>query len=236
MGRGKYDRYPVLAADLVRSKVDVIVAVGAAAIRAAQQATGTIPIVMSVVNDSVGSALVPSLARPGGNVTGLTIMAADLVGKQLGLRKELLPRVSRVVLLGNPVNPGTALQLQEAEAAARALGVRLQILEARAPREIDHAFAEMTRERPGALLTLDDAIFTNQLRQIAELAAKRRLPPIYGTVEYVEIGDLIPYGANRFELETGSAAGGVAEDTTTAESRSTLRTGDRRTLTACAAA
>ena len=202
---GKYERYSALAADLVRLKVDVIVVVGGAATRAAQQATGTIPIVMSVVNDPVGSGLVPGLAHPRGNVTGLTIMTSDLVGKQLGLLKELLPRISRVVLLGNPANPGTAPQVREAEDAAPALGVRVQILEARVPREIDDAFAAMTRERPGALLTLDDAIFTNQVRQIAELAAKQRLPAIYGTREYTEAGGLIAYGTNRLELERRAA-------------------------------
>jgi putative tryptophan/tyrosine transport system substrate-binding protein len=111
---GTYDRYPALAADLVCLQVDVIVTVGGAATQAAQQATRTIPIVMSVVIDPVGSGLVPSLARPGGNVTGLTVMASDLVGKQLELLKEVVPKVSRVALLWNPANPGSAPQLREA--------------------------------------------------------------------------------------------------------------------------
>src|SRR5881409_3933532 len=147
---GKYDRYPALAADLVRLKVDVIVPVGGAATQAVQQATRTIPIVMSVVIDPVGSGLVASLARPGGNVTGLTIMAPDLAGKQLQLLEELVPKVSRVALLTNPDNPASAPFLREAEAAARALGVRLQTLEARNSQEIDSAFAAMTREWAGA--------------------------------------------------------------------------------------
>ncbi len=176
---GQYDRYPALAADLVRSKVDVIVAMSGAATQAAQQATGTIPIVMSLVNDPVGSGLVASLARPGGNVTGLTIMSPDLVGKHLQLLKEMVPKVSRIALLRHPDNPASAAQLREAEAAAQALGVRLQTLEARGPQEIDSAFAAMTRERAGALLIIPDAVFGNQRRQIAELAAKRRLPSIY---------------------------------------------------------
>jgi len=140
---GKYDRYPALAAVLVRSKVDVIVAVSAAATQAAQQATRTIPIVMSLANDPVGSGLVPSLAHPGGNVTGISMMGPDLVGKQLQVLKEVVPKVSRVALLRNPTNPASAAQLREAEAAARALGVRLQTLEARVPLEIDSAFAAM---------------------------------------------------------------------------------------------
>jgi putative ABC transport system substrate-binding protein len=156
--------------------VDVIVAETGAATRAAQQATTTIPIVMSLVNDPVGSGLVASLARPGGNVTGLTIMSPDLVGKQLELLKEVVPKVSRVALLRHPDNPASAAQLREAEAAAQALGLRLQTLEARSPQEIDGAFAAMTRERAGALLVIPDTLFWSQRRQIVELAVKRRLP------------------------------------------------------------
>ncbi len=202
---GKYDRYHALAADLVRLKVDVIVAVGGAATQAAQRATRTIPLVMSVVIDPLGSGLVANLARPGGNVTGLSMMAPDLVGKQLEVLKEVVPKVSRVALLWNPANPGSAPQLREAEAAARALGVRLQTLEARVPQEIDSAFAAMTSERAGALVVLVDAIFTNQVRQIAELAAKRRLPSIYGQREYAEAGGLMVYSSNPLDLERRAA-------------------------------
>jgi putative ABC transport system substrate-binding protein len=202
---GKDDWYPALAADLVRLKVDVIVAVGGAATKAAQQATRTIPIVMSLVNDPLGSGLVPSLARPGGNITGISLMAPDLVGKQLGVLKEVVPKVSRVALLRNPANPASAPQLREAEVAARALGVRLQTLEARVPQEIASAFAAMTRERAGALVVLTDSIFTNQRRQIAELAAERRLPAVYGNTEHAEAGGLIAYGANFLDLERRAA-------------------------------
>jgi putative ABC transport system substrate-binding protein len=173
---GKDDRLPALAADLVRSKVDVIVADTGAASRAAQQATRTIPIVMSLFNDPVGSGLVASLARPGGNVSGLTIMSPDLVGKQLELLKEVVPKASRVALLRHPDNPASAAQLREAEAAAQVLGLRRQTLEARSPQEIDGAFAAMTRERAGALLVIPDTLFWSQRRQIVELAVKRRLP------------------------------------------------------------
>jgi putative ABC transport system substrate-binding protein len=202
---GKYDQYSALAADLVRLKVDVIVAVGGRATQDAQQATRTIPIVMSVVIDPLGSGLVASLARPGGNVTGLTIMASDLVGKQFEVLKEVVPKVSRVALLWNPANPGSAPQLREAEAAARALGVRLQTLEARVPQEIDSAFAAMTRERAGALVVLGDAIFVNQRRQIAELAMKKRLPAISFAREHAEAGGLMAYGANFLDLERRAA-------------------------------
>jgi putative ABC transport system substrate-binding protein len=202
---GKYDRYPALAADLVRLKVDVIVAVGGGATQATQQTTRTIPIVMSVVIDPVGSGLVTSLAHPGGNVTGISLMAPDLVGKQLELLREVVPKVSRVAILWNPDNPGSAPQLRQAEAAARALGVRLQLLEARNPREIDTAFVAMTRERAGALLIFADAVFTNQVRQMAELAAKRRLPSLYATGEYAQAGGRMTYSANLLDLERRAA-------------------------------
>jgi putative ABC transport system substrate-binding protein len=203
---GQYDRYPALAADLVSLKVDVIVAQGGAATQAVQQATRTIPIVMSIVLDPVGSGLVPSLARPGGNVTGTSFMGPDLVGKQLQLLKEVVPKVSRVALLRNPANPASAPGLREAEATARALGVRLQALEARNPQEIDSAFAAMTRERAGALVIFPDPIFGNQRRQIAELAAKRRLPAIYGgTPEYAEAGGLMVYSPNILDLTRRAA-------------------------------
>jgi len=202
---GKDDRLPALAADLVRSKVDVIVAETGAATRAAQQATRTIPIIMSLVNDPVGSGLVASLARPGGNVTGLTIMSPDLVGKQLELLKEVVPRVSLVALLRHPDNPASAAQLREAEAAAQALGVRLQTLAARSPEEIDGAFAAMTKERAGALLVIPDALFWNLRRQIAELAVKRRLPSIRMGEGYPEAGGLMSYGPSYVDVERRAA-------------------------------
>jgi putative ABC transport system substrate-binding protein len=202
---GKYERYPALAADLVRLKVRVIVAVGGAATRAARQTTKTTPIVMSVVIDPVGSGLVSSLAHPGENVTGLSAMASDIVGKQFELLKQAAPEVSRVALLWNPANLGGAAQLRAAEAAALALGVRLQAIGARDPQEIDRAFGAMTRERAGALMVFPDAIFGNQHKQIAELAVKSRLPSISGIPEYGEAGGLIAYAANLTELERRAA-------------------------------
>ena len=202
---GKYDRYPALAADLVRSKVDVIVAWSGQATKAAQEATRTIPIVMSLVNDPVGSGLVASLARPGGNVTGTTLMSPDVVGKRLELLKEVVPKVSRVAVLQHPDNPASAALVREAEAGARALGVRLQILGVRNSAEIDSAFAAMTREQAGAFMYLPDAIFDNQRRQILELAAKRRLPAIVGSRQYAEAGGLLAYGADFLALERRAA-------------------------------
>ena len=202
---GQYARYPALVADLVRLKVGVIVPVGGAATKAAKQATTTIPIVMSVVNDPVGSGLVASLARPGGNVTGLTVMSTDLAGKQLQLLKEVVPEFSRVALLRNPDNPADTAMLREAEAAARALGVRLHALEARSPQEIDNAFAAMKKERAGALVVLADSILLNQRNQIAESAAKSRLPSAYSNGEYAEAGGLLVYGADLHDLERRAA-------------------------------
>jgi putative ABC transport system substrate-binding protein len=202
---GGDDRLPALAADLVRSQVDVIVATIGAATRAVQQTTRTIPIVMSTVNDPVGSGLVASLARPGGNVTGLTVMSPDLLGKQVQLLKEVVPKVSRVAVLRNPDNPADRALVREAEAAARALGVRLQTLEARNPPEIDSAFAAMTRERAGALLILPDSVFLSQRKQIAELAVKRRLPSIRMSSAFPEAGGLMSYSANYLDVSRRAA-------------------------------
>ena len=198
---GKYDRYPTLAAELVRSKVDVIVAQSGEATQATRRVTKTIPIVMSMVMDPVGSGIVGSLAHPEGNVTGTSFMAPDLVGKQLELIKEVVPKVSRVALLRHPTNPASATYTPAAEAAARILGVQLQILDARTAQEIDTAFATMTRERAGSLVIFPDAFFGTQRRQIAELAAKTRLPAIHGGPGYAEIGGLMGYSPNPLELE-----------------------------------
>jgi putative ABC transport system substrate-binding protein len=196
---GKYERLPGLAAELVRLKVDVIVTAIVPALQAAQHATKEIPIVMAVVVDPVTVGVV-SLARPGGNITGLSMIAPELVGKQLELLREVVPKVSRVAVLWNPANLGNAPQLREAKAAARALGVRLQPVEAQGPSEIDRAFAAIMRERAGALLVLVDSVLVSQREQIAGLAAKNRLPAVYGLGSHVEAGGLMAYGANLFDL------------------------------------
>ncbi len=191
---GKYERLPDLAADLVRLKVDVIVAPATNPVLAAKQATRTIPIVMTGSEDAVGSGLVASLARPGGNVTGLSTLAPEIVGKQLELLKEIVPRVSRVAVLWNPTNRVHPLSLGEAKVAARSLGVQLQILEARGPEEFESAFATMTRERASALLVLHDGMFLLHPTRIADLAAKSRLPAMYQLREHVDAGGLMVYG------------------------------------------
>jgi len=191
---GKYERLPELAAELVRLKVDVIVAPAGQNVVAAQRATRTIPIVMSGLTDPVESGLVASLARPGGNVTGLSGFSTEIVGKQLELLKEMAPKVSRVAILWNPANQSHPLLLREAEAAARLLRVQLQTLEVRGPDDFETAFAAVTRERAGALLVAADGMFLLHRARIADLAAKTRLPAMYGLREYVDAGGLVVYG------------------------------------------
>jgi putative ABC transport system substrate-binding protein len=193
---GKDERLPGLAAELVRLKVDVIVAASPPATEAAKGATSTIPIVFAVSGDPVAAGLVASLARPGGNITGLATISGDVLGKQLELLKGVAPKVSRVAVLQNPSNPGHALMLPQAEGAARALGVQLQVLKARTPSEIEAAFAAMSSQRAGGVLVLRDALFRAQRAQIVALAAKRRLPAVYGLREEAEAGGLMAYGAS----------------------------------------
>ena len=202
---GKWERLPDLAAELVSLKVDLIVALVTPAVRAAKLATGTIPIVMMGVIDPIATGFVASLARPGGNITGLSMMAPELVGKQMQLLKELVPKVSRVAVLWNPANPGNAPQLREAEVAARALRVQLQPLEAREPSEIDSAFAEMTRKRAGALIVLVDTMLSAHRTRVADLAVKNRLPAVYGVRAHAEAGGLMAYGVNLADLSKRAA-------------------------------
>jgi putative ABC transport system substrate-binding protein len=198
---GRVEQLPDLAAELVRLKVNVLVASGGLPVaQAAQQPTTAIPIIMTGPADPVAAGLVASLARPGGNITGLAIISHELVGKELELLREVVPKVSRVAVLWNPANPGNTLQLRTAEASARALGVRLQPLEARGPSELDRAFATMTRERAGALLVLLDSMLLAQREKIAALAAKNRLPAVYGFPLHVQAGGLMAYSANQLDV------------------------------------
>ena len=193
---GKAERLPDLAADLVRLKVDVIVAASGPAPLAAQSVTKTIPIVMTNQADPVGSGLVANLARPGGNITGLSLLSVEIVGKQLALLKEAIPRVSRVAVLRNPTNKDHALLLKEVEVAARSLRVQPQTFEARGSEEFNGAFAAMTRERAGAVLVLGDPMFFVHRTRIPDLAAKHRLPTMFVQREHAEAGGLMAYGAN----------------------------------------
>jgi putative tryptophan/tyrosine transport system substrate-binding protein len=194
---GKFDRLPELAAELVRLKVDVIVAAVTQASLAAKNATGTIPIVMAAVGNPVDSGLIASLARPGANITGTSVMSDEVVGKQLELLKETLPTISRVAALWNPANPVfQKLQLREVDATARALNVSLQKVEARDQDEIERAFKAIAKERTRALHVLPDPVFTTHRRRIADLAVKYRLPTVSGTIESTEAGMLMSYGPN----------------------------------------
>ena len=190
------ERIFAVASELVRLNVDVIVAVANPTVQAVQQVTRSIPIVMFGVGDPVATGIVTSLARPGGNVTGLSQLSPELSGKRLELLRELLPGVSRVAVLWNPTNPSNAPQIAETKVAARALGIQLQLLEVRAPQDLEGAFQAATRGRAGALITLDDLfIFTHRIRIVA-LAAKSRMPAIYGWPQFAEAGGLMSYSTD----------------------------------------
>jgi len=197
---GKLDPLPELATDLVRLKVDVIITASTPDALATKQRTGTIPIVMAVSGDPLGSGLVASLARPGGNVTGLTSIASDLSGKRLELLKEVVPRIDRLAVLGNPSNVLTASTMRETEVAAQALQVKVQIVEVRGPDDFETAFQAAIKGRAVALIVLPDPVFTGQRRRIVDVAAKSRLAAMFYTKEFVEAGGLMSYGPNFSDL------------------------------------
>ena len=198
---GKMERFDALAADLVRFRVDVIVAMVPGATLAAKRSTASIPIVMVNTPDPVQLGLVASLGRPGGNVTGTTTLSADLSSKQLELLKEAVPRVVRIAVLWNPDNPWHPLALKGAEAAARSLAVQLQILEARRAEEFDSAFEAMTRKRAGAVLVLADPLTAFHRTRLTALAIKRHLPGMFATRAYAEAGGLMSYWAHQADLD-----------------------------------
>ncbi|HET8529759.1 MAG TPA: ABC transporter substrate-binding protein, partial [Methylomirabilota bacterium] len=191
---GKYDRLPDLAADLVRLRVDVIVTVGDPVILAAKEATTTIPIVLASVGDPVGRGFVASLARPGGNITGVSNLAVALSGKWLEILSEAVPRLSQVAILRNVANPTHPLFWMEADKVAKGLGLKLQSLGVRTLEDIDAAFESMQKERVGAFVTLPDPLLTGQRVRIADLAAKAHLPGIAAFRENAETGTLMAYG------------------------------------------
>ena len=204
---GKLERLPALATELVALKVDVMVVGGTVAALAAKQATRTLPIVFAVA-DPVGSGLVTSLARPGGNVTGLSQLAPELVGKCLELLTQAVPGVSRVAVLWQPGSAGERTEkdmLKEADVAARALGVRLQFVEARGPENFDRAFSEMTRAAAGALTVLQSGVFNTERKRLVALAAKNPLPAVYTLREFVDAGGLMSYGPNLADLNRRAA-------------------------------
>jgi putative ABC transport system substrate-binding protein len=201
------EKLPALAAELVRLKVDCIVSMGTQGVTAAKKATDTIPIVMIAVRDPVGTGLIASLARPGGNVTGVAGYAGlEIVAKQLELLKETVPKLRRVAVLSNPANAYHRLAIKEASVAARSLGVQLQLLEARGPSEFDGAFAAMAKERAGGLLVLSDAMLNSHRARLADLAVKSRLPSAHAVKESIEAGGLMSYGPSFLDLHRRSAA------------------------------
>jgi ABC-type uncharacterized transport system substrate-binding protein len=201
---GKEQRLHMLAAELVRLRVDVIVVGGGNASSAAKNATKTIPIVMATAGDPVGSGLVTSLARPGGNITGLTLISPDLSGKRLELLKEMIPGLARVAVLVYRDNPATDPMLKETETAAVSLGLQLQILEMRASTEVqdalESAFAAAKKNRFEALDILSSAFFNERRKEIGNLAVKTRLPTMFPYSSFTEAGGLISYGPNLLDL------------------------------------
>jgi putative tryptophan/tyrosine transport system substrate-binding protein len=199
---GSQERLRDLAAELVRLKVDVIVAEGATAIRAAQHATRTIPIVMAATSDPVGQGFVASLAHPEGNITGLSFLAAELPSKRLEILKETVPQSTRIAVLANPTFPAYESRMHNLTGAARALGLQLHVVEVRSADELDTAFAAMTRAGVDAVIVMMDAVLLNNQRGgvVADLAAKSRLPVMYGLREGVVAGCLMSYGPSRPDM------------------------------------
>ena len=196
----RLERLHEFAAELARLDVDVIVATGTLAPLAAKLATTTIPIVMTTAGDPLGTGLVTSLARPGGNVTGMSLMVPDVGGKRLELLKELLPRVLRVAVLWNAANPYPALVFKETQDAGQTLGIQVQSLEVRGLNDFDGAFEVARRQHPDALITIEDPLTLDYRNQIADFAAGHQLPTLHGLREFVAAGGLMSYGANRVDL------------------------------------
>ena len=198
---GSLERLRDLADELVRLQVDVIVAGSTVGAEASKRATSTIPIVMANVGDPLGTGLVASLARPGGNITGLTTMGEELSGKRLELIREVVPRLQRLAVLWNQHNPGGVASLKELKTAAQSVGVNLRSLAVRPPvPEIDKAFGTAKKWRADALIALDDSLILSNRTRIIALAARYRLPSVYGYREFPNAGGLMAYGPNRYEM------------------------------------
>jgi len=203
---GHLDRLPALAAELVGLPVDILVVFGEASIRAAKQATDKIPIVMTLAADPVGSGLVPSLAHPGGNVTGMSALAADMASKRVELLKEVVPRAARVVVLWNSNNQSKVVEWKDTEIAARAVGLTLRSVEVRAPQELNGAFTATLREKPDALITFTESLTLAFRQQIGSFALSNRLPMISELREFAVEGGLAAYGTSRPDLWRRSAS------------------------------
>src|SRR5262249_14285513 len=202
---GKNDRLPALAAELVRLKVDVIVTAGPTQTHAAKAATSTIPIVMTNDGNPVGDGFVASLARPGGNITGLSTLAPELSGKRLEILREVAAKLSRVAILGASTRPDNAQSLKDVELAAGASGLKVQYLDVLSPKDIETAFRAASKRQADGVLTLPSGIISSHRTRIAELAVKNRLPAIYPASQFVEAGGLLFYGVNLFDQDRRAA-------------------------------
>jgi putative ABC transport system substrate-binding protein len=203
---GKSERYPALASELVGLNVDVLLTAGAASTRAAKDATSTIPIVMVQDSDPVGSGFIASLARPGGNITGLSTLAPEISGKRLELLREIVPKLSRVAILGTSNYPGNAQSLKETEHAASAFGMRFQYIDTLSAQDIEPAFRAASRESAGAVLVLQSFVLNSHRKQIVNLAIKGRYPAIYYSSEWTKDGGLMSYGVSFTDLNHRAAS------------------------------
>jgi putative ABC transport system substrate-binding protein len=203
---GRYERFPALIAELIALKVDAIVTAGTPASLAVKKATTTIPLVMVAVGDPVATGLVASLARPGGNITGLTSISVEMEGKRLELLREVVPKVSHIAVLWNAASPIQVIEEGEVRAAARVLGIKMLSLGVRTREEIDDALATIIRERPDALLVLADRLFLHHRTRIMDFAAQERLPGVHAYRELVEAGGLMSYGPSYADMHRRAAA------------------------------
>ena len=202
---GKYERFPTLIAELIASKVELIVTAGTPASLAVKKATTSIPLVMIAVGDPVGTGLIASLAHPGGNITGLTSIAVDLEGKRLELLREVIPKLSHIAVLWNPASPFQVVSEKELQAAAQVMRIKVLSLGVQAQEQFDNAFATILKERPGALLVLADRLFLHNRARIMDFATQNRLPGVHAYVELVEAGGLMSYGPSYADMHRRAA-------------------------------
>jgi putative ABC transport system substrate-binding protein len=202
---GKYDQFPELVAELIAAKVDAIVTAGTPAALAMKKATTTVPLVMVAVGDPVGTGLVPSLARPGGNLTGLSSIAPDLEGKRLQLLREVVPALSHVAMFINSLNPFHVSSMNQARAAAQAMGIKLQLHDIRKSEDLDDAFAAIRKERPDTLLILADRVFLHNRERMMDFTKEQRLPNVNAYKELVEVGGLMSYGPSYEDMHKRAA-------------------------------
>ena len=202
---GKYQRFPVLISELIASKCDVMVTAGTPASLAVKKATSTIPLVMIAVGDPVGTGLIASLAHPGGNITGLTSIASDLEGKRLELLREVVPKISHIAVIWNPISPFQVISEKEIQDAARALHIKVLSLGVKGEDDLPEAFAATLKEKPGALFVLADRLFLHFRTRLMDFAVKHRLPGVHAYVELVEAGGLMSYGPSYREMHRRAA-------------------------------